>query len=93
MARNSAIGPADESKNIDPDLGLQVRNLLDGKNIPGLRRIGVEVSKGIVTLHGRVRTFYEKQQALHCCQGVAGVTQVVDAMTVDAIMAGDDTSD
>jgi osmotically-inducible protein OsmY len=81
-SRNTALIPLDESRRLEDDLELRVRNFLDGRNIPGLRRLGVAVKAGQVTLHGRVRTFYEKQLALHCCQRVAGVIQVVDAIEV-----------
>ena len=72
----------DESLPKQDDLALRVRNFLDGRNIPGLRRLGVTVAAGQVTLYGRVRTFYEKQLAIHCCQRVAGVVHVIDAIEV-----------
>jgi osmotically-inducible protein OsmY len=82
QARITALISTDERRQSEIDLELRVRNFLDGRNIPGLRRLGVEASAGQVTLRGRVRTFYEKQLAIHCCQRVAGVTHVVDAIEV-----------
>jgi len=81
-ARSTALISLDESRRMERDLELRIRNFLDGRNIPGLRRIGVVVVGGQVTVQGRVRTFYEKQLALHCCQRVAGVIHVVDAIEV-----------
>ncbi len=81
-ARSTALISLDELRRGEDDLAMRVRNFLDGRNIPGLRRLGVTVSAGQVTLFGRVRTFYEKQLALHCCQRVAGVIHVIDAIEV-----------
>ena len=65
-----------------------MRSFLAGRNIPSLRRLEVEVVAGRVTLRGRLRTYYEKQLALHCCQRVAGVITLVDAMEVRSEQAG-----
>jgi osmotically-inducible protein OsmY len=81
-ARITALVSIDELRRAEAELELRVRNFLEGRNIPGLRRIGVEAVAGQVTLRGRVRTFYEKQLAIHCCQRVAGVIHVVDAIEV-----------
>jgi osmotically-inducible protein OsmY len=80
-SRIAGLIPAEETR-LEGDLEQRVRNFLEGRNIPGLRRLGVKAAAGQVTLFGRVRTFYEKQLALHCCQRVAGVIQVVDAIEV-----------
>jgi osmotically-inducible protein OsmY len=80
-ALSPALKPADDSRSTD-DLELRVRNFLESRNIPSLRRLGVSVLAGQVTLRGRVRTFYEKQLALHYCQSVAGVIKIMDAIEV-----------
>ena len=66
------------------DLKRRVRNFLSARSEPSLRRLDVEVEGHRVVLSGRVRTFYEKQLAISCCQRVAGVLQVTDAIEVQA---------
>lgn len=66
------------------DLARRVKNFLAGRNLPGLRRLEIEVDGNSVVLRGTVRTFYEKQLAVHCCQRVAGVINVVDGIEVAA---------
>ena len=80
-SRIPALVPAEETRR-EADLEQRVRNFLEGRNIPGLRRLGVKAIAGQVTLFGRVRSFYEKQLALSCCQRVAGVIHVIDAIEV-----------
>jgi osmotically-inducible protein OsmY len=87
-AQTTALIPLDGLRPLEVELEQRVRNFLDGRNVPGLRRLGVAAFDGEVTIFGRVRTFYEKQLALHCCQRVAGVIHVVDAIEV-----GGDTAD
>jgi osmotically-inducible protein OsmY len=64
------------------DLRRRILNFLAGRNLPGLRHVDVEVTEGVVMLSGRVRSFYEKQLANHCCRRVAGVHEVVDSIDV-----------
>lgn len=64
------------------ELKKRVVNYLVGRNMPGLRRLAVAADNGVVTLSGRVTTFYEKQLALNCCRRVAGVRQLVDHVDV-----------
>jgi len=66
----------------DVDLERRVRNYLVGRHLPGLRRIEVEAQDGVVTITGRVHTYYEKQLCLACCARVAGVLQLVDQVKV-----------
>lgn len=66
----------------DSELKRRVQLFLAGRNMPGLRRVDVDVTGDTVVLKGRVRTFYEKQLAAHCCRRVAGVIKVIDAMDV-----------
>ena len=51
-------------------------------NRPSLRRLAVEVHKGMITLRGSVTSFYEKQLAIHSCVSVAGCGHLVDAVQV-----------
>ena len=68
------------------DLELQKRVVvhLAEKNRPSLRRLAVQVHHGIITLSGRVASYYEKQLAIHSCVAVAGCGRLVDAMQVVA---------
>ena len=68
----------------DLDLERRVVNYLAGRFMPALRRLAIEAEGGIVTVRGQVSSFYEKQIALHCCQRVAGVLELVDAVDVDS---------
>lgn len=64
------------------ELQRRVTSFLWNQSVPALRWLVVEVDGDSVTLHGLVRTFYEKQLAIHCCRRVAGVVEVVDAIQV-----------
>jgi len=66
------------------DLKRRIVNFLATRNRPGLRQIELEVRDGVVMLRGRVRTFYDKQLAAHCCSRVAGVHQIIDDIQVVA---------
>jgi hypothetical protein len=67
------------------DLVRRVRNFLDQRSVPSLRRLAVEAAGTSIVLRGTVRSYYEKQLALNCCQRVAGVLDVVDAIEVAGI--------
>lgn len=71
----------------DRELERRVISFLIGKHLPGLRQIEVEARGGVVTLRGRVRTFYEKQVCHQCCRRVAGVLKLIDAIEVDRLPA------
>ncbi|MCL6502016.1 MAG: BON domain-containing protein [Pirellulales bacterium] len=71
----------------DTDLERRVTSFLFGRHLPGLRHIEVEARDGVVTLRGRVRTFYEKQICHQCCRRVAGVLKFIDAVDVDPLPA------
>ncbi len=66
----------------DQDLQRRIISFLAGRYLPSLRQLHVEVDQGIVTIRGCVASFYEKQVAIHSCQRVAGVRQLVDAVDV-----------
>lgn len=68
---------------MDRDLAIRVTSFLRQSSVPTLRRIAVEVRSGIVTLHGRVHTFYQRQLCLQCCQRVAGVIRLIDQIEVE----------
>jgi osmotically-inducible protein OsmY len=66
----------------DQDLERRVISYLSARYLPGLRQLQVSVQEGTVTLRGSVKSFYEKQIAIHSCQRVAGVRKLVDAVDV-----------
>jgi len=66
----------------DRDLERRVGIYLATRHVPALRRLDVAAENGTVTLRGQVRSFYEKQLGIHCCQRVAGVVHLVDDVQV-----------
>jgi len=77
LAIEAGLYPADEL-----DLQRRVTNFLGSQSMPALRWLTVDVEGQCVSLHGRVRTFHEKQLAVHGCRRVAGVARVIDAIQV-----------
>ena len=66
----------------DHELERRVVSFLHARHVPGLRHLEVKANGGTVTLRGRVQSFYEKQLCQSCCQRVAGVIRLVDAVDV-----------
>ncbi len=66
----------------DADVGQRVCSYLNSKHFPRFRDLTVEVARGVVTLTGRLDSFHERQVALNSCRRVAGVLELVDAITV-----------
>ena len=64
------------------ELKRRILNFLATRNRPALRQLDVQVEGGVVVLSGRVRSFYDKQLASHCCSRVAGVLRVIDGICV-----------
>lgn len=69
----------------DADLKQRVVNFLQQKNVMRRDNVFVDVQEGLVTLGGRVGTYYEKQLFLSACQRVAGVVSVVDNIAVESL--------
>jgi osmotically-inducible protein OsmY len=67
---------------IDRQLADRVLALLAQRNVPSLRRLQVEARGSIVTLRGRVGSFYEKQLSHHAVRQVAEVSQLIDLIDV-----------
>lgn len=66
----------------DTQLATRVRNALLSKVNPGRGQLEVVACGGIVTLRGRVGSFYHKQLWIHGAQRVGGVERVVDELEV-----------
>ena len=75
------------SEQADRDLERRVVNFLAERHVPGLRHIEVEAHNGIVTLRGRVHSFYEKQLCQAVCRRVAGVVRFIDDIDVKYLPA------
>jgi osmotically-inducible protein OsmY len=66
----------------DTALARRVRTYLVNRQVPALRHLRVSADRGIVTLSGRVSTFYEKQLSHAAARRVAGVLRVLDQVRV-----------
>lgn len=66
----------------DQEIVRNVQSALASRHVPSLRRLRVSSKGGDVTVHGNVRSFYEKQLVHHCCQEVAGVCGLNNAVDV-----------
>ena len=67
---------------LDHDLKRRVINYLAQQHFPQLHAVEVRAWQGVVTIRGRVSSFYERQLCINCCQRVAGVVQVNDQIEV-----------
>ncbi len=77
-----SLNPLSKGTSADHDLERRVVNYLSGRHVPGLRHLEVHARNGVVTLRGRVRSFYEKQLCNECCRRVAGVMSLVNSVEV-----------
>ena len=66
----------------DEQLARRVRIFILARILPTANFVEVEADDGIVTLTGRVGTFYQKQIWLNGAQRVAGVRRVIDEIEV-----------
>lgn len=73
-----------ELRNSHPDRALerQIAKSLIEQDIPAFRRVGIDVQDGVVTIRGRVNTFFEKQVARHTCLRTPGIRKVRDGLRV-----------
>ena len=66
----------------DRELTQRIRLFFSQRQLTALGNLGVDVLGGVVTITGAVRSFYEKQIAISCCQRVAGVIRLIDQVEV-----------
>jgi osmotically-inducible protein OsmY len=59
-----------------------VINFLVSRQIPGLKAIQIDAHGGTVTLRGKVTSPKQKRLCANCCQRVAGVVRVIDALQI-----------
>ena len=71
-----------EKSQADGDLERRVMSYLTARHVPGLRSLSVHARDGVVTVSGRVLTFYEKQLCNQCIRRVAGVMELINAVDV-----------
>ncbi|MCR9119844.1 MAG: BON domain-containing protein [bacterium] len=69
-------------KKADQELSKRIQSFFHQRRIVALGNVGVDVLGGVVTISGAVRSFYEKQIAISCCQRVAGVVRLIDQVEV-----------
>lgn len=78
----AVIGTQSEIDPSDLDLARRVTTFLSTRDRPGLRALEIEAHSGVVTLRGRVSTFYEKQLSAQLAGRVAGVVRLIDRVVV-----------
>ena len=83
IVMNSAAPPFEISE--DEHLARNVRNFILPRIHPTSNQVHIEANHGVVTLKGRVGSFYYKQLWLNGAQRVAGVRRVIDEIEVVAI--------
>jgi len=73
------------NNNSDPDHACRERilDLLNGQRQQEFREVQISTERGIVTLRGRVASFYLRQLCIRCCQQVVGV-HINDQLQVGA---------
>lgn len=67
----------------DSELESRVSDFLKEQRVPGAYRITPIVRHGVVTLRGRVSSFYHRQLCAHACCRVNGVRRVIDEIIVE----------
>ena len=67
----------------DREVERRILNFLGSRRFASFDRLRVDVLDGHVTIRGHLDSYYEKQVALHTCQRVAGVIDLVDQIEVD----------
>lgn len=63
------------------ELKNQITNYLRQQGVSSWQRLNIDVNGGMVTLHGTVPSFYERQLCISC-KRVAGVVRLVDNLKV-----------
>jgi len=81
-------GSHNSSDGADRDLERRIQSFLEGRHVPGLRHLHVQARDGVVTVSGRVMTFYEKQLCNQCCRRVAGVLELINSVDVTGTTPG-----
>jgi osmotically-inducible protein OsmY len=80
--RKEAAVQVMHSGHLDQQTAQRVMHDLWASNMPGLRRIVIEVRRETVILRGEVGSFHERQTAIARTAQVSGVSRVVDMLRV-----------
>jgi osmotically-inducible protein OsmY len=65
----------------DRELEARLLSTFRRRQLP-VRQLEVEARDGIVTLRGKVHSFYQRQQYIHCGLNLVGVFRLIDALEV-----------
>jgi len=71
-------------------LGDEVQRAIHRLGYAALRRLAVDATDNQLILRGELPSFYLRQLAIHCAKSVAGVAEVVDAISVSYIVTDRD---
>ena len=80
---NAIPAAANQFDSSPEDVTRRIMSLLSQRGGPFFCNITVRFKSGTATVSGRVRSFYERQLGIVCCQHVPGVHRVVDLLQVD----------
>ncbi|MGC4003948.1 MAG: BON domain-containing protein [Pirellulales bacterium] len=69
----------------DRELEDHVLRFFTSRHVPGLRNLRVRANQGIVTVSGKVLTFYEKQLCNQVCRMVPGIAEFINAVDVSGV--------
>ncbi len=73
------------SASADAELQRRVMAYLATRNFHSFRRLTVRAERGVVSLTGRLGSYYERQVAIQSARRVAGVTRILDHIAVNDI--------
>ena len=65
----------------DRELEARLISTFARRQLP-IRLLQIEARDGIVTLRGKVHSYYQRQQCIHCGLNLAGVFRLIDALEV-----------
>ena len=78
----NTLSPFPSASESDGLLARRVRQTLVDLHVPILRTLDVTAEDGVVTLRGRVRSYYERQLAHANVRRLTGVEKLVEEITV-----------
>jgi osmotically-inducible protein OsmY len=78
---NGTQAPSDRAARHDRELEQQLTSRLQDRQVP-VHLVEVEAHDGIVTMRGTLRSFYQRQQCIHCGMNLVGVERLIDALEV-----------
>jgi hypothetical protein len=80
-----AIASAFPSATADTALQKRVVAYLATRSFHSFRRLAVRADRGVVSLSGRLDSYYQRQVAVASARRVAGVTTIVDRIVVASV--------